>query len=366
LATLALRDRDAIITKEGLIFRVLGYTHPPDAYICDLEYAPASVFKSSDPKAPRGHPQTSHYKFYEDEGWTYLAKHNPQYLIPHTIIQKRVIGVNDYDIAEVRRPQEKLRELLARPEKDELLTATQNVLDLVTERSGLHVEDFGVFGSMLHGFHHPKLSDIDLTVYGIEKTTKLRGTLRELYADVSSPLRNEFETDRAIRDKRWRFRNLSPEEYVWHQWRKTIYALFKDKRNGRTIKTEFEPVKDSKKISSEYDSETRILPRGWVKMTARVTEGSEAPFIPSIYGITPIDVIEGPEQAAEASWILSYMEEFRLQVNRNEEIYVEGNVEEVKTPSRSFFQVVLTYCSRYYEQVLKCRNLPWCILEGNG
>ena len=30
MATLALRDRDAIQTEEGLIFRVFGYSHPKD------------------------------------------------------------------------------------------------------------------------------------------------------------------------------------------------------------------------------------------------------------------------------------------------------------------------------------------------
>ena len=39
MATLKLRDRDAIQTAEGLIFRVFGYSHPKDAYICDAEYA---------------------------------------------------------------------------------------------------------------------------------------------------------------------------------------------------------------------------------------------------------------------------------------------------------------------------------------
>lgn len=353
MATLALRDRDAIITKEGLIFRVLGYTHPPDSYVCDLEYAPTSIFRSENPKAPRGHPQISHYKLYEDEGWTYLAKHYPQYLIPHAMLQKKVIGVSHRDIAEVRRPQEKLRELLAKPEKDELVTATQNVLDLVTKRSGLQLEDFGVFGSMLHDFHYPELSDIDLTVYGREKATKLHEALRELYADDSSLLRNEFETDRAIRGKLWRFRNLSPEEYVWHQQRKMIYALFKDKRSGRRMKTEFESVKDWKEISNEYDSETRILPGGWVKMTARVTEDHEAPFIPSIYSVEPVEVSTGIQEAFEARRIVSYLEEFRMQVCRNELVCMEGNLEKLVGSEGDSCQISLTYCPRYYEQTLK-------------
>jgi soluble cytochrome b562 len=47
------------------------------------------------------------------------------------------------------------------------------------------------------------------------------------------------------------------------------------------------------------------------------------------------------------------MEEFRQQVQRDETILVEGNLEEVQSASGRFMQVTLTYCSRYYEQVLK-------------
>ena len=36
---LKLRDRDAILTRDDLIFRVYGYIHPSGAYICDPEYA---------------------------------------------------------------------------------------------------------------------------------------------------------------------------------------------------------------------------------------------------------------------------------------------------------------------------------------
>jgi len=56
LASLRLRDRDAITTKEGLIFRVYGYTHPLDGFVCDLEYAPAefSNLKIQKPLEPTG------------------------------------------------------------------------------------------------------------------------------------------------------------------------------------------------------------------------------------------------------------------------------------------------------------------------
>jgi predicted nucleotidyltransferase len=44
MADLKLRDRDAIQTAEGIIFRVFGYNHPQTSYICDAEYANSKIF----------------------------------------------------------------------------------------------------------------------------------------------------------------------------------------------------------------------------------------------------------------------------------------------------------------------------------
>lgn len=165
MATLKLRDRDAIITKEGLVFRVLGYSHPPNAYICDAEYAPAEIFKSDNPKAFRNKRQHVFYKFYEDEGW--------------------------------------------------------------------------------------------------------------------------------------------------------------------------------EEISNTYDFETRIVQSGWTKMLARVVEDRDAPFIPSIYGVEPLKVLNRTRNAIEARRVISYMEEFRMQARKDETIYVEGNLEEVITPKGNFYQIAL-------------------------
>ncbi len=354
MSALRLRDRDAVVTKEGLIFRVFGYSHLPKAYICDLEYAPARLFKSDNPKAPRSRGQHTFYKFYEDEGWTFLQGNFLQYLIFHGTISRKTIGVNYNDVFEVRKPDEKLKRLIERKPEDQLIAATQQVLKFVTHHAVLSVKDFGVFGSMLHDFHHPEFSDIDLVIYGQENTSKLCEALHELYADDSTLLTNEFETDEAMREKRWRFKNLSPREFVWHQRRKLVYALFKDEKSGRTIKTEFEPVKDWKGIvNQQYGSKAKAVQKGWVKMLARITNDNEAPFIPSVYGIEPVKILDGVEDAENASRIVSYMEEFRMQARKIEVVYVEGNLEEVTTSKESFHQITLTYCPRYYEQVLK-------------
>jgi predicted nucleotidyltransferase len=339
-----------------LIFRVFGYSHPSNAYICDVEYAPAEIFESKNPKALRSKGQNVFYKFYEDEGWKFIKNNFPNHMIFHGMLRNNVVGVERQNIVKVRKPSKKLRKLVNEKPKDELLTALQKVLEFTTHHSGLSMKNFGVFGSLLHGFYHPKFSDIDLIIYGRENVAKLRETLHELYKARGSTLRNEFESDESIKGKHWRFQNYSLKEFVWHQQRKMIYALFNDEKSGRIIKTEFEPVKNWAEITDKHFSGTRIVQKGWVKMFAHITEDHDAPFIPSLYSIEPLTVLHGTKDADEAKRLVSYMEEFRIQAQKDEKVYVEGNLEQVKAPEGKFHQIALTYCPRYYEQVLKVVN----------
>jgi predicted nucleotidyltransferase len=274
-------------------------------------------------------------------------------MIFHEMLCKNVVGVKRQYVLKVRRPDEKLKKLIKKRAQNGLLSALQSILEFATEHSGLSMESFGVFGSLLHSFYHPKFSDVDLIIYGGENAVRLCKALKEFYQDGHSPFRNEFESEMAIKEKQWRFQNYSSKEFMWHQQRKMIYALFNDVKSGRLIKTEFEPVKDWAEIVNEYNSETRIKQKGWVKLLAHVIEDIDAPFVPSIYGIQTIEILNGTRCAKEATRIVSYMEEFRLQAQKDERVLVEGNLEEVITPKGSFHQIVLTYCPRYYEQVLK-------------
>lgn len=356
MAALRLRDRDTIITQEGLSFRVLGYSHPTNAYICNAEYAPAEVFESNNPKAFRSKGQHVFYKFYEDEGWKFIQHSFPQHTVFHQMLHKKVLGVSQSNIAKTRKPDEELTRLIEIRQKDELIKALQTVLEITTQSSDLSTKSFGVFGSMLHGFHHPRFSDIDLVIYGRKNAARLFETLQQLYKKHSSLLRNEFGTEESVKGKHWKFLNYSLEAYIWHQRRKIAYALFNDENSGRVTKTEFEPVKDWNEISNAYDPKATVKQIGWTKMLARVVDDQDALFIPSIYGIEPLKVLSGTRSALKARRIISYIEEFRMQAHKDETIYVEGNLEEVMTSKGKLHQITLTYCPRYYKQVLQVNS----------
>ena len=345
-----LRDRDAVITAEGIIFRVYGYTHPPEAYICDVEYAPSSIYVSTDPRALRDGGEEIYYKFYADGGLRFVRERFPKYVVFYEPLETDLVGVKREDIHRILKPEEKFEELIEGDAKDPLIKALKSVYEKVSSGTNLSVSDFGVFGSILHSFYNPEYSDIDLIIYGRENLEELKWRLKELYK--REVFRNEFSDPKSVSGKNWRFKGYSLKEYVEHQRRKLIYALYRDEESRREIKIEFEPVKRWEEIRDYYDPKTRIRRVGWIRALARVTEDSDAPFMPSIYGVELLKVLEGRE-FDDIVRIVSYVEEFRMQANTHDLVYVEGNLEEVRSSKGCFHQITLTYCDRYYEQVLK-------------
>jgi predicted nucleotidyltransferase len=347
-----LRDRDAIVSREGIIFRVYGYWHLPRAYVCDPEYAHGSIYKSENPRAYRAEGKQVYYKFYADEGLKFICQNYPRHTVWAKPLSKRLVAVHKKDVWEKRQPEQRLQSLVRRQPTDSLLKALHSVLDLITQRSNLSLSDFGVFGSLLHGFYHPEYSDLDFTVYGRDKLSRLTETLTALYKEARSLLRNEYADAGAVENKQWKFANYSKREYLQHQAKKRIYGVINHKQSGRRIKVEFEPIKPWDEINSDYTDVTRISQEGWVKLKARVTDARDAAFMPSAYQIEPVRIIQGA-RVHDLRRILSFVEEFRLQAEQDDLVLVEGNLEKVLSTKETFHQVTLTHGPRYYEQTLK-------------
>jgi predicted nucleotidyltransferase len=341
-----LRDRDAIVSREGLILRVYGYDHPRDGYVCDVEYAPSTLYVSSVPKAIRSRGDATFYKFYEDAGLKFVETRYPQYRVYHEPLQTWLVGMPRDRMAQVRLPRRALRRLLTDEPADELLRTLHTVLETVVDTSTLRVDDLGVFGSLLHGFYHPQFSDIDLIVYGRAELQELRRLLASLYRG-RHPFVNEFDT--AWDKTTWRFTRMTLAEYGWHQRRKHTYGVYTGR--ARPIMVEFEPVKRHNEDVTAYDEATRIERMGWVEATGHVVGDADAAFMPSIYQVELDDASR--RHAGSVSRIVSYVEEFRMQVQRDERFTVAGHLERVTTHRETFHQIALTYGPNYFDQVLK-------------
>lgn len=344
----SLRDRDAIVTDDGLIFRVYGYWHPAEGYVCDPEYAPSALYHSANPRAFRQGREGVYYKFFEHEGMEFIASHFPRYRVYCRPLRRNLIGVRKEDVAATRLPVQRLSALLAQEPKDSLVQKAEGVVSAVLERTSLRSADLGVFGSLLHSFHHPAFSDLDFVVVGAGATKELREALGCLYREATFIV-NEF--DRTIPEKNWRFKDFTLDEYVAHQRRKRIYAVLLGSRGGRDVKVEFEPVKAYDEIVNEYAAEMEVTPLGAVSAEVRVLNDAEAFYMPSIYSVEVERILRGP-RAHDVERVVSYVEEFRGQVFAGERARVQGRLEQVATSSKSYEQIVLTYGASYYDQVL--------------
>jgi predicted nucleotidyltransferase len=349
------RDRDAPVTLNGLIFRTYGYDHPLDSCFCDLEYAPETLYTSREPRALRDGLSTKHYKFYFDGGLKFALKHDPPYKLRHKALSRDMVGVRERDLSRVVRPDERLQELL-NGDRDTLQRTCVEIIDLITESSSLKSSDFGVFGSLAHGFHNPRYSDLDLIIYGRRELHELRATLEDLYE--GGVLRNEFDSWTPFDPPaHWNFKLLSKEEYGLHQKKKGIYAVYDAERLGREVKIEFEPVRRWDEIVNEYDKAISIRDLGRVEAEMEVISGDEGGFMPSIYTVRLEEINYGID-SVDVTRVVSYIEEFRLQVEKGERVIVRGNLEEVETSNGIFHQITLSYGMEYFDQVLKPAGLP--------
>jgi len=347
------RDRDAPISPEGIIFRAYGYKHPRESCICDVEYADSSIYQSEDPRAPRSSTTGKYYKFYADGGLNFVKEKFPQYLIFHEPLQRKLVGIKKSQMKELRRPDKKLNEILKLNPPDPLIEVLFDILELIKAHSQLIPSNFGIFGSILHDFYNLDYSDIDLIIYGRKNLAELRELLSDFYMDESFPISNEFDKPASqTTPGHWYFTNYSVKEYLKYQRVKRIYAVIKSKKIPRTVKIEFEPVKNWTEITEKYDTQTRIQPIGWVRAVGRILDDANGFFMEAGYPIEIEKILEGPK-IDEITKILSYVEEFRGQLSTDDRFIVEGNLEKVTSPKNEYYQITLTYGPNYYKQMLK-------------
>lgn len=352
---LKVRDKDAPVSNEGIIFRVYGYDHPPNACICDVEYAPETIYQAVESKAVRTGLPIKYYKFYSDGGLRFVQEKYPQYQIFSEPLQRLLVGIKEEQIVELRKPDKKLQEILEKEPKDNLMKALRKILDLILNHSKLKPTDFGVFGSLLHGFYNLKYSDLDYVIYGRDKVAELVEVLHDFYKDKEGHIKNEFDFfDERTEQKNWRFENYTLKEYVWYEKRKGIYAIHDSEELGRRVKIEFEPVRAWNEIKNEYHPETRITRIGWTKAKAIIKDDKDSYFMPAIYPIEILEFLSG-DKAEDIERIITYVEEYKMQARKDEEVIVEGILEKVQTPQKTFHQITLTHIpgKKYYKQVLK-------------
>ena len=361
IVNLMFRDRDYLITKEGIIFRVYGYIHPPNQGVCDVEYAPELIYTSNDPRAIRylclddgEERENRFYKFYFDGGLKFIQKKYPQYQVNYKPLNTKLVGLDGTQVYEKIEPRDELEDILSSELNDSLLKTMNHILELIIENSSLKTSNFGVFGSICLDFYHVKYSDIDFIIYGKKELKELRESLFDIYKNKDLNFSNEFEhvnLDTFIKSS-WKFENYSLKEYVENEKSKLIYSVIESPFIDRTIKIEFEPVKKISEISNEYENIISINNLGWIELIARVVDDTDAFYLQSIYKIEVLEILVGKN--VDVHQVCNYLEEFRGIAKNDDKILVRGNLEKVICKNFEYYQVTLSYgVKNHSKQVLK-------------
>jgi len=284
-----------------------------------------------------------------------VANNYPQYQLFDEPLQTKLVGLKSEQIVELRKPEVKLNSLLEKNQSsaDKLLVALREVMDLVTSHSKLSQRDFGVFGSILHGFHNPDFSDLDFIVYGRRNTQILRETLRGIYDSPTLHFANEFDgAMKWTEGRHWYFEDMSLEEFCGLSKSKMIYGIYRSPKAKRNFKVEFEPVKEWTEINEKYDPDSRVRKIGWIRVIAEVLNDSDSFLMPSVY-LIEVKKLLGGSSLGPIDHIISFVEEFRGQAEVGEKVLVEGSLEEVSDSEGRRYQITLTRTEDYYKQVLK-------------
>jgi len=315
------RDRDYLETVDGYFFCVLDSIHPEDRVIAYLKYIP-------DPRGKwgRGHKRLRralpNYTMHDLLGtFKFLKANNPEYLFFSHVMNIEISAVPLDKILIHFKPEKKLLYFTRREDLDALQKKTVELASLISEESGVPLRFFGVTGSILIDAHQ-NFSDIDLVIYGRRNSISVKETLKQIYESHAFPIRR-FN---AKESREWCLNKARLYPLTYNEAAKIL-----ERRWNRGVYEEtffsIHPVKTEDEIDENYGD--RIFkPKGMVKIEAIVSDSSESDFLPAIYKVKDVRVLEG-EKVSDINEVVSYEGLYGGLAKEGERILAYGKMEHV-------------------------------------
>jgi predicted nucleotidyltransferase len=309
------KDRDFLETPEGLLFCVVGYLHPPGRSVAYLKYTPADAGKWARGDVAYRRELPYYHVRHVRRTLTWLEAEHPRYLWTDPATGLRFSHVPQDAVVRHYVPEQRLAEIVTRP-ADALERETRDLATLLVKAADVPLEALGVSGSILLGLHNPAFSDIDLLVYGADHARRLRAVIDSLVDEGLAPLpeecRAKWRAETAVRF------GLEPEVVADLDARRWHYRLFR----GRYLS--LHPTRAEHEIREAY-GERRYTPLGRAMVEARVTDASEAMFLPAVYRVADVRWREGtPGPLGE---IVAFEGVFGSAAEAGERVLAEGHLE---------------------------------------
>ena len=331
------RDRDYLLTKDGLFFVVVGNVHPSDKVIAYLKYVPdeTGFWGRGDEKFKR---VLRHYTIPSlKETFKLLEEKYPQYLYKDKNLNITMSFVPVTYIEKHFKPEERLKEILECSTQDELMSKVLELVKLISNESNVSLNSFGVTGSILINIHRVEFSDIDLIIYGKNNSYKVKDTLLNLYRDPTSGVRkflkDEFKEWCVKVSNLYRIELDDARKICERKWNRGIFdgTLFS-----------IHPVKVEEEISNSYNDFV-FRPVGIVKVRATVVNAEDSIFNPAVYEISQVKIVEGPEIDSNIKEVVSYEGLYSDVAREGEKIEVRGKLENIinKTLGTSYYRILI-------------------------
>jgi predicted nucleotidyltransferase len=318
------KDKDFVETKEGLLFTIVGYLHPPDAYTAYLKYRPDTKgkWKREGVYYQRMMQVYSAEEVQSSSNW--LLENYPEYIKLDPVRGIKLPLVPWENTIAYYLPEVRLAEIMRNP-KDPLESKAKALVTLLSEASDVDVTRFGISGSILLEMHNPMFSDIDLLVYGQENAQRIRDVMDELFGE------NKVKPYSGEEVQAWQLRQVRTlgvparyaEQIAWSHWQR-----------GRFSQTAFSisPVRMDGEIMNQYGSET-YSPVESVEFTATIMEDEANLFVPTRYLVGDIKMEEGYTELPALTEVISFEGVFSAVFHKGDKVRIRGIVEAIRDES---------------------------------
>ncbi len=314
------RDRDYLETTEGFLFCVIGPVHPRSRIISYLKYIPDETGKWGR-KGKKFKRIMQHYIMPDLVSTLKILEQYRDYLFDSEVLGIRMSAVPLDKIRIHHKPEVKLSQLIESKNLDNLQKKTVDLATLISDESGVPIECLGVTGSILLNIHRD-FSDIDLVVYGMKNSLNVKERITQMYDEDGSPIRR-ISKEAA---ERW---CIEKTEMYPLTYREAAEILKRKWNRGTYHGTMFSiyPVKIEDEVHEEYGD--RIFKyEGMIKLYATVNDATEAEFLPSVYKVEDVKVIEG-KTVNDLTEITSYETFYGGIADRGDRVEAYGKLERV-------------------------------------
>ncbi|MEM2739350.1 MAG: hypothetical protein QXQ29_00910 [Candidatus Bathyarchaeia archaeon] len=328
------KNRDFVETSERIFFCIVGEIHP-DGYVVAYPRYIATEEASTMWKDREGLTYERLLKVYSmlslKNALKILDKH-PYYVRYLDAWEVEIPCIPIERIVRHLKPEERLEEIVNRGPNDTLEGKLVELVEILSSISGISQRSFGVTGSILLGIHNPVFSDIDLTIYGLKESLKVKeaildlkrgGVIEELPPDhiersVYEKLNHYpigVDDLRRIYDRMWQRGVFKDTYFSVHPERLSV-----DERYGE-------------KVCRRIDI---------VRVKAEIIEDREGMFLPAVYSISVSEWLEG-DRRYEVEELTSFDGFLSSAFHVGDRIEVKAKLEEVydKRRGRIYYRLVL-------------------------